>query len=108
MRRKITADSFSFVEQGLSEVYSIKIKKGRYKNVIFTFGKVTFNENKERDSLNIDFQFVVEEGNNRYSKEDLKTSAKFKNYIADILIYNIEEEYGKYDEYPAADIEESM
>jgi len=107
-KKKVTKETFSFVEKGLSEVYSIKIRKGRYKNVIFTFGKVTFNENKENDSLNIDFQFVVEEGNTRYTKDDLKESTKFKDFIAEILIYTLEEEYGQYDEYTPTGIEENM
>ena len=44
MRTKITSDTFGYVESAASDLYSIKLKKGRWKGVIFTFGKVDLKE----------------------------------------------------------------
>jgi hypothetical protein len=108
MKTKVTEDTFKFVERASSDLYSIKILKGRFKGIIFTFGKVSLNENKEDDQLGVDFQYAVEEGNRRYPKEILNENLKFKAFLSKILIYILNEEYGQYDEYPKTDIKENM
>jgi hypothetical protein len=108
MQKKITSKSFQYVEKADSEVYSINIKEGRFKGVIYSYGKVDLKENKENDQLELNFQFVIHESNNRYDKDTLNDSRKFKNYISDILKYILEEEFGQYDEHPATDIKEDM
>ena len=107
-RSKIKADSFAYVEKEDAEVYAINIRKGRFKGVIFSFGKVDLKEDKEKDQLALNFKFVVQEGNSRYSINDLNDSRKFKTYIADILKYILEEEFGEYDEHTAANIKKSL
>ena len=57
MQTKISKETFSFVEKNTQELYAIRIKKGRFKGVIFTFGKVSLNENKEQDQCSVDFQY---------------------------------------------------
>lgn len=108
MQKKITSKSFSYVERSSSEVYSIKIKEGRFKGVIYSYGKVDLNEDKENDQLALNFKFVVHTDNNRYKTDELNESRKFKDYIADILKYILEEEFGEYDEHTAANIKEDM
>tara|TARA_B100001093_G_scaffold339960_1_gene324745 strand:+ start:353 stop:682 length:330 start_codon:yes stop_codon:yes gene_type:complete len=105
---KIKADSFAYVEKEDAEVYAINIKKGRFKGVIFSFGKVDLKEDKENDQLALNFRFVVQEGNTRYGIDELNDSKKFKTYIADILKYILEEEFGEYDEHTAANIKENL
>ena len=99
MKTKITDETFSFVERAENELYSVKIKKGRFKNVIFTFGEVRLNEDKEKGQLGVNFDFLVNEGNTRYPKESLEKNLKFKDYLSKILIHILEKEYGTYDEY---------
>ncbi len=107
MQKKITNKSFGYVERDSSELYAIKIKEGRFKNVIFTYGKVNLNEDKENGQLGINFNFIVNEPNNRYSREDLNDSVKFKNYISEILKYVLEEEFTD-DKYSKTDFKEDM
>ena len=94
MKLKITKDIFEFVElpSSAAQVYSIRIKKGRFKNVIYKYGPVKFEENKENDQLSFNFEYGVDVGSNRYTKQDLVDSDKFKNFIAKILIYIMEED----------------
>ena len=108
MQAKITPETFTYVERATADLYSIQIRKGRFKNVIYTYGKVSLNENKELDNLSVDFKFTVEEGNNRYSKEELSESKKFKNFLGDILVYILDEEFGNNDEHTTTDIKEDM
>tara|TARA_Y100000004_G_scaffold72379_1_gene81306 strand:- start:161 stop:487 length:327 start_codon:yes stop_codon:yes gene_type:complete len=108
MQKKITSKSFGYVERPSSEVYSIKIKEGRFKGVIYSYGKVDLKENKENDQLELNFKFIIHEANNRYDTETLNDSRRFKNYISDVLKYILEEEFGQYDEHPATDIKENM
>ena len=108
MQQKITSKTFKYVEKASSAVYSLEILEGRFKGVIFTFGKVDLNEDKENDQLGVSFQFSVEEGNRRYSKDDLMESIKFKTFLGKVLRFIFEEEFGEYDECSKADIKESL
>ena len=94
MKLKITKEVFEFVEipNSAATVYSIRIRKGRYKNVIYKYGQVKFTEDKENGQLGFNFDFGVDVGNSRYSKKDLVNSDKFKKFIADVLIFIMEED----------------
>jgi len=105
---KITKETFTFIEKEDSEVYALRINEGRFKRVIFSFGKVDLNEDKENDRCNVNFKFAVHQGNLRYSIDNLQDNRKFKDYLSKILIFILEEEYGQYDEHPAADIKENL
>jgi hypothetical protein len=89
-KRKITEDSFVYVEHPQSELYGIQIRKGRYKNVIFTFGKVKMEEDKEHGQCYVNFNYAINRGSSRFPKDELKDNVKFKEHIADILIYILE------------------
>ena len=95
MHLKITNEVFEYVAndaEPTSELYSLRIRKGRFKNVIFTFGKVQFTEDKDNEELKFNFNFYVNKGNTRYTKEKLNNSTKFKNFIAEILQFILKEQ----------------
>ena len=108
MRTKITSETFTYCESEKSDLYAIRLNKGRYKGVIFTFGKVHLNEDKKNDQLGVNFQFKIEESGKRYTEDELVASAKFKEYLSYILRFILEEEFGEYAERPAADIKEDL
>ena len=108
MKVKVTQDTFGFVERAENELYSVRIKKGRFKGVIFTYGEVKLNEDKNNDQLSVNFDFIVNEGNRRYPSENLQNNLKFKDFLGKILIYILEKEYGTYEEYRKTDIKENM
>ena len=107
-RTKITSETFGYVESAASNLYAIKLKKGRWKGVIFTFGKVDLKEDKENDTLAVNFQFKIEDSGKRYTEDELVDDAKFKEYLSFILRFILEEEFGEYAERPAADIKEDL
>tara|TARA_R110002074_G_scaffold129883_1_gene271231 strand:- start:9774 stop:10091 length:318 start_codon:yes stop_codon:yes gene_type:complete len=81
----------SFVERPDSELYSIKVKIGAYKNVIYTYGKVNITEDDENDQLKVSFDYRIEEVPKKLNKKKLEKSEEFKNYIGNILTNLIEE-----------------
>ena len=80
-----------FVERPDSELYSIKVKIGAYKNVIYTYGKVNIAEDDENDQLKVSFDYRIEEVPKKLNKKKLEKSEEFKNYIGNILTNLIEE-----------------
>ena len=108
MRTKITSDTFGYVESAASDLYSIKLKKGRWKGVIFTFGKVDLKEDKENDQLAVNFQYKIEDSGKRYTEDELTDSSKFKEYLSYILRFILEEEFGEYAARPTTDIKEDL
>jgi len=115
MKLKINKDVFEFVEHLQADVYNIRIKKGRFKNVIYQYGPVRFEEDKETEQLKFNFEFGINCGNSRYTKEELLDSNKFKQFIADVLVYIMEEDLASQletkinnDELITTDSEESM
>jgi len=59
----------SFVERPDSELYSIKVKIGAYKNVIYTYGKVNIAEDDENDQLKVSFDYRIEEVPKKLNKK---------------------------------------
>jgi len=108
MQKKITSNSFSYVEKDSQELYAINLKEGRFKGTIFTYGKVSLKEDKGNDQLGLEFQFFVNKGCNRYTADELKESRKFKDYISRILKYILEEEFADNDKHTTTDIKEDM
>jgi hypothetical protein len=86
---------FEYVENETAEtadLYSFRIRKGRFKNVIFTYGKVRFFEDKETDQLKFNFNYTINQGNSRYKKDELQKMEKFKKFISEILTYILEQQ----------------
>ncbi len=49
MRRKITEKTVEYIERPSDNLIHLKIKEGRYKGVIYTYGKVSPIEDKKSD-----------------------------------------------------------
>lgn len=95
MKLKMTDSVFEYVENdaaATADLYSFRIRKGRFKNVIFTYGKVRFFEDKETDQLKFNFNYTVNKGNSRYKKDELRDMEKFKKFISEILTYILEQQ----------------
>ena len=109
MKLKMTDSVFEYVENdaaATADLYSFRIRKGRFKNVIFTYGKVRFFEDKETQQLKFNFNYTVNKGNSRYEKDELQKLEKFKNFISEILIYILEQQLSNAD--IPTDSQESM
>jgi len=67
-----------------------KIEDGTYKDVIYTYGKVTPIEDKNSDKLRLKFEYNVHENPNKCNTD----SGDFINVIGDILAIEVEKEDG--------------
>jgi hypothetical protein len=99
-------EMIGFVERPDSELYSLKIKVGPFKDVIYTYGKVDISEDAENDRAKVSFDWRLEDYPKHLTKEEIEESEEFKNYIGNILTTLIEEK-SKNDKPANTDTQES-
>lgn len=73
-----------FVEKGDSELYALKIIKGPYTGVIYTYGKVQITGTTEQPVIK--FDFIINEVPKPKKKKKLEKSKAFKNFMGDVLV----------------------
>lgn len=86
---------YTFVEKLESEFYSIKLLEGPYRNIIYTYGHVTVQEDVENDLARLKFKYRIEEVPPPLSKEEIEVDPDFNNYIGDILAEILEDQAAK-------------
>lgn len=85
MNYNITSDSYSIVERLDSDFYSFKIVDDcPFKDVVYTYGKVSIVESKQEDKATLKFTFKVEEKPTS-CEVDLDEDIDFKYYIGAVL-----------------------
>ena len=83
-------EDYKLVFKEGSEFYSIKLLKGKYANVVYTYGKVEVKEPTEDGHLPLSFVWKLEEKPDSLD-EELEKSPEFQNYIGDVLADIIQE-----------------
>ena len=81
---------YNYVENPNMDMTGFKIEDGTYKDVIYTYGKVTPIEDKNSDKLRLEFEYNVHENPNKCNTD----SGDFINVIGDILAIEVEKEDG--------------
>lgn len=69
------------------DVYALKVKKGRFKGVVFCFGEVRFSINESTDELDLKFKTFVLENPRRCDIQ----SNKFQKFTGDVLVYFLQQ-----------------
>lgn len=82
---------YVLVEKPSSEFYSMKLLTGNWTGVIYTYGTVSIQEDKENDVARLEFQFKIDECPEGIDSESLMTNESFMNYIGDILASILEQ-----------------
>ena len=77
---------YSYQENPKNQLTGFKIEEGTYKDVIYTYGKVSPIE--ENEKLRLKFEYNVHENPNKCYTE----STDFINVIGDILAIEVEKE----------------
>ena len=86
-----TSRRYTFAQKEGEEHSCIKITEGKYKDVIYHYGKVAFapeSEKKSDGTLPMKFDYTIDRNPQDL---DLLENQKFINYIGDILIELLEE-----------------
>ena len=79
---------YSYQENATSDLTGFKIEEGVYKDVIYTYGKVSPIEDKESDKLRLKFEYNVHENPNKCNTD----SGDFIDVIGDILAIEVEKD----------------
>ena len=48
-----------FVHEGSPHFYAVNIKSGKYKKLMYHYGQVSFDENKEDNKLRVKFEYTI-------------------------------------------------
>ena len=89
MSYNITKNDYNFVEKPESNFYGVKLKSGKWKDVIVIYGKVSIKESVETGYATLSFSYQIEDSG-KFQPDQLENNEKFKNYLGDILTHIIE------------------
>jgi len=76
------------VEHPGSEFYGIKIQKGKYADVIVTYGAVSVKEDPANDTAKLSFNWNLTDPG-EFEPDDLLKNEEFQQYLGDLLQYII-------------------
>ena len=75
---------YTFAQREGDDFSCIKLTEGKYKDVVYHYGKVGFAKEENKDgTLPMKFDYTIKQNPNNL---DLNENVEFLNYIGDILI----------------------
>ena len=81
---------FTYAQREGDDFSCIKLTEGKYKGVIYHYGKVGFAKEENKDgTLPMKFDYTIKQNPNNL---DLNENVDFLNYIGDILIEILEQQ----------------
>ena len=77
---------YNFVERAESDFYSIRLMTGKWAGVIYTYGRVSIQEDPRNDRATLSFDYRIEDTEGTCEVPSaLEASVDFKNMIGDVL-----------------------
>ena len=81
---------YTYAQREGEEFSCIKLTEGKYKDVVYHYGKVGFAKEENKDgTLPMKFDYTIKQNPNNL---DLNENVDFLNYIGDILIEILEQQ----------------
>ena len=80
----ITETDYKFVESEHIEFYGIKLLTGKWKDVLYIYGKVSIKESPELDIATLGFTYNIQDPG-EFEPDDLINDSTFKDYIGAVL-----------------------
>lgn len=78
---------YNFVERADSDFYSIRLLTGGWAGVIYTYGRVSIQEDIAKGCAVLSFDYRIEDTEGTtHTVECLQSDIRFKNTIGDILV----------------------
>jgi hypothetical protein len=81
----ISSEDYTFCEALSEDHYAVRIKTGKFENVIFTFGKIQVVEKEDKAFVN--FTYKIESNEHEHLNKD----SEFGDYIGEILHHILED-----------------
>lgn len=88
MSEHLAQPPFVVVESRKTGVDALKLTSGPYRGIIFSYGKVNFDE-QDDGTCKLHFDYEVHENHMEYVKEE------FEQYIGDLLVFIIADQLAK-------------
>lgn len=70
------------VNSAVNGIVDIELTSGKYDGVVYRYGKVSVDEDEEKELAYLTFVFEVVD---QKSHKDLETNTEFKDYIGEVL-----------------------
>ena len=86
----VTNADYQLVESNDIEFYGVRLLTGKWKNVLYIYGKVSIKESPELDLATLAFTYDIQDAG-QFEEDELIGDIDFRNYIGGIL-QNIMEE----------------
>ena len=84
---------YTFVSQEGDTWANVCIREGKFKDVIYNYGKVSINHKEENDDGSLPFRFEYNIIESKEKPEDeLRNDPAFKNLLGDILVEILDEQ----------------
>ena len=81
---------YVFAQKGNADYSSIKLTEGKFKDIIYHYGKVSFAPKENADGkLPMKFDYTIDKNPN---DKDLLDNSEFIDYIGDILLELLEQQ----------------
>ena len=81
---------YTYAQREGDDFSCIKLTEGKYKDVVYHYGKVGFAKEENKDgTLPMKFDYTIKQNPNNL---DLNENVEFLNYIGDILIEILEQQ----------------
>ena len=77
----MSKERYVAVESKYTGIDAIKILEEPFSGIVFTFGKVSLNEDEENDKLHINFEYEIQDMGNK----EITDMSPFETYIGLIL-----------------------
>jgi len=89
MYDNISIEDYKFVESNEVEFYGIKLLTGKWKDVLYIYGKVKITEQPELDLATLGFTYNIQESG-EWEPDDLINDPEFKDYLGAVLQHILE------------------
>ena len=77
---------YLFVDDPTNDkIYAVKLRSGTYSDVIYKYGNIRFEEDKDNDVCRLRYAYKIIYKPENLVNIDLDEDVDFKNYIGDVL-----------------------
>ena len=88
---KIDLKTYKF-EELKDGITPVRILKGKYKDVVYQYGRVSVSEIPDTDQMKLSYSFDVLDAPTKYDRDELMGDTSFRHYLGDILTHIIMED----------------
>ena len=86
----IKETDYTYVESEGVDFYGVKLLTGKWRNVLYIYGKVSIKESPKLDLATLGFTYNIQESA-EYEADDLINDPEFKDYLGAVLQHIIED-----------------